>query len=340
MDWEKIVTIFKKEPRFRLRQVERVIFKDLIEDWKEATILTKALRTKLAKECSLKIDGQILESSEKRTKKAILTLADGIKIESVLMRRKSGKNAVCVSCQAGCPIGCAFCATGKMGFQRNLSAGEIIQQVLFWQRFLKKENAKITSVVFMGMGEPFLNYDQVKEAILFLNKEETFNLGQRKISVSTVGIIEGIEKFSKEDWQVNLAISVHFVDWQKRQLFMPIEKTQPLKKVLSAIHSYLEKNRRKVMIEYALFDKINDSPAEAVALVKILKKELGNLFMVNLIAGNPVGEFRPSKKKSLEVFQKKLAVAGLDVIRRFSFGADIQGACGQLVVGKSDSFKN
>jgi len=288
------------------------------------------LRAELEKKCSLEIESVLSAKENNFSQKALLSLSDGIKIETVLLSKGEGKNSVCVSCQAGCPLGCAFCATGNLGLQRNLTTSEIIEQILFWQRQLKEKGQKISSVVFMGMGEPFLNYVSVKEAIEFLNDKEAFNLGKRKISVSTAGIAEGIRKFSAENWQVNLAFSLHFVTSQKRAGYMPIEKTQPFQAVLKEIRAYLEKNKRKVMIEYALFENINDSLPEANLLAELLKKELGGLFMVNLLAGNPVGDFRPSSREKIELFQKELERKNVEVVRRFSLGRKIQGACGQL----------
>lgn len=330
MNWAKITEILKDQPDFRLKQIQKAIFVDLIENWDQVLVLPKNLREILKEKCSLKISVEIFTENEDSSQKAVLILADGKKIETVLMNKKSEKNAVCVSCQVGCPLGCTFCATGENGLERNLISEEIILQILFWQRFLKKKNQKISSVVFMGMGEPFLNYEEVKNAILFLNNKNVFNLGQRKISVSTAGIIEGIRKFSEENWQINLAFSLHFVSKEKRVKFMPIEKSQPFLEVLKELKNYLEKNKRKVMIEYVLFKGLNDSLAEANLLARILKKELGYLFMVNLIAGNPVGTFLPTENEQINAFQKELEKAGIETTKRFSFGKKIQGACGQL----------
>lgn len=333
MDWKKIESILAGQPAFRTRQVRKALFVDLLDSWNQVSVLPKDLREKLKEKCSLEIKGEVFSEEREFSQKAVLTLADGVKIETVLMAKEEGKNSVCVSCQAGCSLGCAFCATGGLGLQRNLTGNEIIEQILFWQRRLKKQGQKISSVVFMGMGEPFLNYDSVKEAILFLNDKEAFNLSQRKISVSTAGIVEGIKKFSEENWQINLAFSLHFVSSAKRAEHMPIEKTQPFLEVLQEIRAYLEKNKRKVMIEYALFEGANDSVAEANLLAEILKKELGGLFMVNLIAGNPVKDFRPASRKKMEAFQRELERKNIEVVRRFSFGRKIQGACGQLAGG-------
>lgn len=335
MNWVKIIEALKDQPDFRLKQVQKSLFVDLIEDWNQVSVLPKKFREILEEKCSLEISAEIFTENEDNSQKAVLTLEDGKKIETVLMNKKSEKNAVCVSCQVGCSLGCVFCATGENGLERNLFFHEIILQILFWQRFLKKKNQKISSVVFMGMGEPFLNYGEVRKAILFLNDKNIFNLGQRKISVSTAGITEGIRKFSGENWQVNLAFSLHFVSKEKRAEFMPIEKNQPFLEVLKELKVYLEKNKRKVMIEYVLFKDLNDSLAEANLLARRLKRELGYLFMVNLIAGNPVGAFSPTENEQINAFQKELEKAGIETTKRFSFGKKIQGACGQLA-GRKD----
>ena len=337
MDWSKVERLLSGQPSFRLKQAKKAVFLDLVESWDKVSVFPQELKIELSKKCPLEIDGQIFSQENSfGVRKAMLVLKDGARIETVLMERAGGKKAVCLSCQAGCSLGCVFCATGRSGFQRNLTFEEIISQALFWQRVLKKEGqGKITHAVFMGMGEPFLNYDQTKKAILFLNDKETFNLGQRKISVSTAGLIEGIKKFSQENWQVNLAFSLHFIVPEKRAEFMPIEKSQSLAEVLKEIRAYLEKNRRKVMIEYVLFDKLNDSPEEAALLAQKLKKELGKLFMVNLIAGNPVGEFKSSGRKAMDIFRQKLEEAGVETSCRFRLGRNIQGACGQLAAKQS-----
>ncbi|MDD4290613.1 MAG: radical SAM protein, partial [Patescibacteria group bacterium] len=200
MDLRKMNEILSKEPSFRFKQVEKAIYADFIENWDDITSLPKKIREELALNCSLQSVFQIFTTKNK-TQKAVITLNDGEKIETVLLRHKDDRNTVCVSSQVGCALGCEFCATGTMGLKRNLEVGEIVEQVLLFSRILKKdtESKGVTNVVFMGMGEPFMNYDNVIKAIKVLNDKNKFNIGARKISVSTSGLIDGIKKLAKED---------------------------------------------------------------------------------------------------------------------------------------------
>ena len=318
------------EPLFRLKQAQKAVFQDLIEDWQEAAVLPLALRQRLAKECSLSIRADAVVSSDKRTVKALITLTDGLKIETVLMRYP-GRNTVCVSSMVGCPLKCEFCATGQMGFKRNLTVDEIIEQVLFFNRYLKKEDRRVNSVVFMGMGEPFLNYDNVMEAIKILNDKDKFNIGARHISISTVGIVEGIKKFSENPLQINLAISLHAADDTLRSKIMPINKKYPLKEVFKAVEDYLEKTSRQVMFEYTMIRGVNDSLDQAQKLAKLLSRFKKSLFVVNLILYNPTGVFSPSLPSTLKIFKEALERDKIKVTERYRFGKDIKAACGQLV---------
>lgn len=330
------------EPKYRLKQAKEAVFKNLISDWSEATFFTKKLRDKLNKECELSIKADVLISKKEESVKARIILNDGLKIETVLMRHKdplrseaSNRNTVCVSSQVGCPLGCLFCATGKMGFKRNLTAEEIIEQVLFFQRYLNKEAYRprgsifggVTNVTFMGMGEPFLNYDNVLESIKILNDKEYFNIGARSISVSTAGIIEGIKKFSEEGLQLNLAISLHAPNNKLRGESMPINKTHALADVLKAVDEYIKKTNRKVMFEYVLIDRVNDSDECAKELVELMNKKL---YFLNLILYNATGSFRPSTTKRVEAFKAILKKAKINFVQRYRFGDDIQAACGQF----------
>lgn len=324
--------ILKGEPPFRLKQVKKAIFQDLIEDWDKATNLPKTLRQKLQDCCpisELKAE-KILTSKDKQTIKALLKLKDGSKIELVLMRHIDGRRTVCVSSQVGCSIGCKFCATGQQGFKRNLSADEIVEQVLYFARLLKKTKEKVTNVVFMGMGEPFLNYESVLEAIKILNDKNSFNLGARHISISTVGIIEGIKKLAKELLQVNLAVSLHAPNNELRLKLIPINKIYPIEKILAAIDNYIKKTKRRVMFEYLIMDGVNDSERQAEELSKILKKPL---YFVNLISFNPIGyaEFKPSPGWKIKKFKEILEKNNIVVTQRYRFGREIKAACGQLV---------
>ncbi|MFC1609057.1 23S rRNA (adenine(2503)-C(2))-methyltransferase RlmN [Patescibacteria group bacterium] len=331
MNIDKLQLILDKEPGFRLKQVFEGAFKKLVSDWNEVTNLPKKLQEELNERCSLVISGEIFESSDGKTFKALITLKDGLKIEAVLMRYEDGRNSLCVSSQIGCALGCKFCATGKMGLKRDLSVGEILDQFLFFARFLKNrfgENERITNVIFMGMGEPFLNYDNVMKSIEILNDEEKIGLGARNISVSTSGIIDGVRRFSGEDRQVNLAISLHAPNDELRSELMPINRKDKLRDVLGAVDEYISKKNRKVMFEYLLIDSVNDTEENARELTVLMKKPL---YMVNLINYNPTGNFKPSSGKNVERFLNVLKKAGVNATLRRSFGGDIRAACGQLV---------
>lgn len=342
--------ILEDQPKYRLKQAREVVFKNFITNWEEATFLPKDLRDKLNKGCPLEIKADALISKKENSIKARITLQDGLKIESVLMRHKDGRNTVCVSSQVGCPLGCLFCATGKMGFKRNLTSEEILEQVIFFNRYLKKITLSehreefalhVTNVTYMGMGEPFLNYNNVMESIRILNNKDYFNISARSISVSTSGIIESIERLINEGLsrcagsgvarQLNLAISLHAPDDKLRKSLMPIDKKYPLHNVLKAVDDYIKKTNRKVMFEYVLIDGVNDSDKCAEELAKLMSKKL---YFLNLILYNPTGEFKPSPTKRVEAFKSILRRAKINFVQRHRFGDDIQAACGQFATSK------
>ena len=325
-DLEKILI---KEPSFRKKQAKQVLFKDLIDNWFEAVTLPLSLRNQLNKECPIKIKAKTSFSQNKKVVKALITLNDNLKIETVLMRHQNKRNTVCVSSQVGCSLNCSFCATGKMGFKRNLTSFEIIEQVLFFARYLKKMDEKITNIVFMGMGEPFLNYENVISAIKTLNDKEGFNLGSRHFSISTVGIKEGIESLAQEKLQVNLAISLNAPDNKLRSKLMPINKKYPLEDIFEVVENYIKKTNRKVMFGYVMIKGVNDSDQCAQKLAKLMKKPL---FFLNLIPYNPTGDFQPSNPQRIKKFKDILEKAGITVTQRYRLGRDIDAACGQLAI--------
>lgn len=341
MDLTNLDKILEKEPAFRKSQAKKAIFQEFVENWQEAKTLPLNLRCILDKECPLKINVQAIISQDEKTVKALITLKDNLKIETVLMRHNNGRNTVCVSSQVGCALGCSFCATGKLGFKRNLTSMEIVEQVLFFARYLKSKNSKITNVVFMGMGEPFLNYDNVLDAIKILNDKDGFGLGSRHFSISTVGIVDGIRKLAGEKLQVNLAISLHAPNDKLRSEIMSVNKKYPLKDVLEEVDLYIRETRRKVMFEYIMIKDINDSNEYAKALAVIMKKPL---YFVNLISynftrqsfgdGGPTVLFQPSSNERTKSFRQILEDKGVGVTQRYKFGSGIKAACGQLA-GKS-----
>ncbi len=341
MDLTQSQELFNKEPKYRLEQAKRALFQDLIQDWQEARVLPLNLREELNEKCPIEISAKTFPSKNENTIKAVVALKDGLAIETVLMRHQDKRMTICVSSQVGCALNCSFCATGKMGFKRNLDIWEIVSQVLFFARYLKTIGEKITNVVFMGMGEPFLNYENVIDAIKILNDKDGFNLGARHFSISTVGIVEGIEKLAKEKLQINLAISLHLPDDKLRSELIPVNKKYPIDKILKAVDSYVKNTRRRVMFEYVMLDNINDSEECAKALVKLMRKPL---YFVNLISYNSMESlassfemttsllsFKSSPSSKIEKFKKILEDEGVAVTRRYRFGEDIEGACGQLV---------
>jgi len=311
----------ENQPKYRIKQIHKLIFQDLIEDWDKASVLPIALREELKEYCSLEIKHKMFDEGD--TLKALIELDDGLKIESVLMKHTDNRSTVCVSSQVGCPLACSFCATGTMGLKRNLTTEEIVMQVLLFMRM-----HKVTNIVFMGMGEPFLNYDNVMSAIRILNSAEYFNIGSRKISVSTSGIIEGIERFTNEDLQVNLSISLHASNNELRSKLMPVNKKYSLEKVIEAVDKYILKTNRKVMFEYLMIEGENDSLECARELALLMKKPL---YMVNLIVYNPTGKFKASDSKTIKKFKEYLEGEGIFTTQRYEFGRGIKAACGQLV---------
>ncbi len=327
----------KFQPVYRQKQIFKWIFADLIGDWEEAKNLPKDLRETLKRDLPLKVDAEMFYSKETETTKALITLEDQNPIETVLMRHGDGergerrRNTVCVSCQVGCPMACDFCATGKLGLKRNLNSWEILIQILVFARLLKKENDRVSNVVFMGMGEPMLNYTNVMDAIHVLNDKDGLNIGARKMSISTCGLVYGIDKLAEEPLQVNLALSLHAPNDALREKIMPVNKQFSVDQVLTALGNYIQKTHRKVMIEYLLLKNLNDSAEQARELAHILKKHLGKLFMVNLIVYNVTGEkYSAPRMETKHAFRYALEMEGVEVTQRFRMGHDIDGACGQL----------
>ena len=329
-------TNLKDEPAYRRKQVYSAIFSNLIEDWEEATNLPAELRRRLADGFPLEIRAERFDSGDGQTVKAVIRLDEETSVETVLMRHRGGRNTVCVSSQAGCALGCDFCLTARAGFRRNLTAMEIITQVLFFSRFLKKTDQRVGNVVFMGMGEPFLNIQQVLDAVNILNHPDGLGIGARKISISTVGIIPGIEELARFPLQVNLSFSLHAPDDALRERLMPVNRRYPLEPVFEALREYIEKTGRKVMIEYLLLGGVNDSAAAAEQVADLLVKKLDRLFIVNLIEYNAAGRYRKSSRADSRRFADILRRNKISVTRRYRFGEDIKAACGQLAGGSDN----
>jgi len=332
---EKFLTQ-KKEPKFRLIQIKKAVFEKGVFSFSQISNIPKKLGLILNENISL-ISFQERElkiSVDGLSAKAVLKLQDALLIETVLISSKPGNFSVCVSSQAGCPLGCVFCATGENGFQRNLTAEEITDQVLFWKQFIKKNKiiGKVSNVVYMGMGEPFLNWKEVKKSLEILIDKNLFAFGSRSISVSTAGIPEGILNLAKNFPQINLAISLHFVRNDLRSRFMPINKIYDLQFLNKSLEEYFKKCNRKVFLEYILIKNINDKISDAEELASFVASfSKKNLLHINLIRGNfTEGKLKPSPFFQIEEFRKYLERKGVNVTVRKSVGEDIQGACGQL----------
>ncbi len=341
MNLSHLSEVLDKEAKFRYVQVNQALFQKFISDWNEVSSLPKKLRKKLALDCPLEIKAKVFKTKNNHhSLKALITLEDNEVIETVLIHQRgyddkgekqNDRYTVCVSSQVGCPLNCSFCATGMNGFSRNLKAEEIVEQVVFWARYLNNINAdkKIDNIVFMGMGEAFLNYEQFIKAVKFINNPETLNIGARRISVSTSGITEGIKRLSGEKLQINLAISLHAANDDLRRELMPIAKKYSLRSLFQAVDSYIFKTNRRVMFEYLMIKGINDRDEDAHALAELMKK---HLYLVNLIPYNQTTKsWQSSDRERIEQFKKILENERISVTIRRSFGADISAACGQLV---------
>lgn len=335
MNVERLAETLKalKQPSFRLAQAKRAFFVDLAMGWDGVTTFGKPLRDQLVETVpwdSLSVV-RTRESKDGDTVKFLLATHDGKNIETVLMRHEDHRNTVCISSQIGCAMACAFCATGTMGFTRNLSVEEMVDQVVQAARWLKPKDGRVSNVVFMGMGEPMHNFDNVIRTIEILNAEDGLSIGARHITISTCGIVPGIRKLSEVPLQVNLAISLHSGVDATRGKIMPVNRAYPLKDLMRAVDAYAEKTNRKVFFEYLLLRGINDTDDEAEALAKLLEHN-PRLFHVNLIKYHNTDAFEASPKDKRMSFMHKLQRLGIPVTHRISFGEDIEAACGQLAV--------
>lgn len=323
------------EPSYRARQIWGWLYQRHATSFAEMTDLPAALRARLAESFTLPLPETVvaLRSADGSTRKALLRLADGESIETVLMEyeqseRGRGRATVCVSTQAGCAMGCVFCATGQQGFRRNLSSGEIVAQVLHFARILRAEGGHITNLVFMGMGEPLANYENTLQAIRTLADGEGFNLGQRHMTLSTVGLVPMIRRFAGEGLQVGLAISLHTPDDAQRRRLVPTAK-HSVREILAAARDWSTATGRRFSVEYALIDRENDSPEQAAELADLLREYPCH---VNLIPVNPTANAATprSRRPRVLAFQRALSDRGINATVRAEKGIDIAAGCGQL----------
>ncbi|MDX1664120.1 MAG: 23S rRNA (adenine(2503)-C(2))-methyltransferase RlmN [Candidatus Promineifilaceae bacterium] len=318
------------EPKFRARQLWTWLYKHYAASFEEMTSLPKAFREQLAERATLDVLAPVseLKSSDGQTMKALFQLPDGQLIETVRMDYEN-RHTLCISTQAGCAMGCVFCATGQMGFFRHLSDGEIVAQVIHFARQLAAEEGRVTNIVMMGMGEPLHNYDNTLEAVERLTDEEGLNLGARRITISTVGLVPAIRRFADEERQVGLAVSLHAATDEERDKLIPINRRWDVDELMAAIHYYIEKTGRRVTIEWALIEGENDTLEQARRLGQLLE---GMLVHVNLIPLNPTEGYggSPSNRVRVDAFQAELARYGVSSTVRVRRGIDIQAGCGQL----------
>ena len=315
------------ESAFRAKQIFDWIYKKEVFNFEEMKNISKALIGKLSENFYIGIPEVIdyLSSSEDGTRKILLGLGDGNIIECVIMRYKYG-NSICVSTQIGCRMGCKFCASTLEGMVRNLTAGEILSEVLIGQKLLGE---RISNIVLMGSGEPLDNYDNVMKFLELVNADYGLNIGQRHITLSTCGLVPKIREMADKEMQVTLAISLHAVSDEKRKTIMPIANKYSISEILDACNYYIEKTGRRITFEYSLVSGVNDTKEDAKSLGRLLK---GMLCHVNLIPVNEIKENtlkRPSKKNILE-FEEILKDNGIEVTVRREMGTDINAACGQL----------
>ena len=341
----------RAQPAFRTKQIAGWIYDSLVESSEQMRTLPTALRERLGREAS--IAGPTvrteLASKDGRTRKILLELTDGRLIETVLMLYPASSEGraratVCVSTQAGCAYGCTFCATGQMGFDRHLTPGEIVAQVLHFARELRRQPweapdgatiDRVTNLVFMGMGEPLHNYENTLHALRILNMPEGLNVGARHMTVSTVGLVPGIMRLAEEPLQINLAISLHAPNNVMRLRTMPVTRKYPIEMVLDACRQYVAKTNRQVTFEYVLLAGENDSIAHAEELARLLAP-LRHLGHVNLIPVNVTAAgYHPPSGETIRAFRETLRAGGVSNSVRAERGDDIAAACGQLSTHES-----
>jgi 23S rRNA (adenine2503-C2)-methyltransferase len=328
------------EPAYRAAQIWDGLYKQLWSKAEDFSNLPKELRAKLGEHFSFShLKSTVtLHSSDNQTHKTLFKLPDGNAIETVLMRYddrdgahgvSQGRRTLCISTQAGCAMGCVFCATGQMGFRRNLSSGEILEQVLYFARQLKVEDERVTNVVLMGMGEPFHNYEASLAAIERLNEPKGFGLGMRHFTISTVGLIPAIKRFTAERRQVGLAISLHAADDELRASMLPINSRYPIKDLIQACRDYVQATGRRITFEWALIQSVNDTREQAQKLAALLQ---GLNCHVNVIPLNPTRGYpgQRSTRERVAEFKQVLEAAGVACTVRVRRGIDIQAGCGQL----------
>lgn len=315
---------------FQGRQIFRWIHKKRVFDFTQMTDLALDLRTRLAAEyrvCAAEPIATQRSERSRGTRKVLLRLADGESVEAVLIRERE-RSTLCLSTQVGCAVKCSFCATGLHGYTRNLNPSEIVDQALY---LMSEEDFgdRTPNIVFMGMGEPFRNYDATVKSVRLLMEKEGIGIGARKITVSTVGEVDGIQKFAREGWQVRLSVSLHAANDELRSKLVPLNRKYPLNKLIAAVHEYITETGRQLTFEWALLNGVNDRPEDARELVQLIR---GTKAMVNLIPYNPVSGlgYQPPSRERCIAFRDALIERSVACTLRKERGQDIDAACGQL----------
>jgi 23S rRNA (adenine2503-C2)-methyltransferase len=337
-DEKQILELFEQNwhKKFRYAQLENALYKNLISDFDLMDTLPKEIRELLKENCfynSLTVHSEVT-SEDGQTTKFLFKTHDDKMIEAVIMRHLSWRNTLCVSCQAWCPMACSFCATGKLGLIRNLEFYEIIDQLMIANLLLAKEDKKIRNIVYMGMGEPFLNYDNVALSIHIASNQKKLDLSNRRITISSCGIVPGIKRLWDDFPQVSLAISLHAPNDEARKRIMPVENTYPIPDLMAALDEYTAKTNKRIFYEYIMIAWVTDKPEFAHELATLLEWRLAH---VNFIPYNPgegiMGDwYAPTWKIIMKKFQDTLEKAGIPSTIRHTMGDDIDAACGQLAL--------
>ncbi len=322
----------QNEKPYHAKQILEWVYDKKVTDWDLMTNLPKVLREKLSKTVRLSTLElvKVMPSDDLETYKFLWKLREGTFVESVLICSGT-RRTVCVSSQVGCPAKCAFCASGKQGFIRNLRPAEIVEQVTYIDRWLASKGERVCHVVYMGMGEPLKNYDAVVKSIRLISHPNILNISQRRITVSTVGIVEGIKRLTTEGLKVSLVLSLHAPNQKVRLKIIPYARKYPLEDIMEAMDEYADKTKRDLTFEYTLIAGINDHPDHAFELAHLLK---GKQCTVNLIPYNPVQGIRLERpdRKGIKNFRSVLFGAKIVNTCRYTKGDDIAAACGQLAL--------
>lgn len=321
-------------PKYRIKQFNQHFYEQAVDSFEEMSTFSKDVRNKMQEELTFFNFTEVkkIESGNSETIKVLLERkSDKQKIEAVLMQHNKVRNTVCVSCMIGCPLGCLFCATGRMGYLGTLDAQEMVDQVMYFQRLLKKKGERVGNVVFMGMGEPMLNLEEVQKALEVITDPNKIGISKRRVTISTCGLIEPLRKFIDKGFQGRLAISLHAPNQKLREGLMPIAKSNNLIDLFQVLDEYTDKTNKRITYEYILIKGVNDDIKDAYQLARLLR---GKLAHVNLIPYNPIKGvgYQRSEKERIRRFNNVLYDSNIHCSIRSTMGDDVGAACGQLAV--------